>query len=254
MRYLILSVAIVIALSACRDEEYSGMASDGNENAANEMTVERADIDKDGIVDEQDLSIVASHFGQDPAGSAASEELKRVDVNGDNKVNILDLVVVSRFVGQRVPQPPVPEPTPVPEPPMDEQLDAEPPEPPPTMETPVDPNHYGQYRLVGKNGIVTYNVRIEIENDVPTSLTLDNPASPGIGIKILLSPYMGEGHYHSSYNNYNYEINWQNGMLQLLHFAPINDSNESGKIYIRGGAGLYHWEIDPDAVKAAFGG
>ena len=65
-------------------------------------------------------------------------------------------------MGQRVPQPPVPEPTPAPEPPMDEQSDIESSAPPPTVETPVDPNHYGQYELVGKNGMVTYNVRIEI--------------------------------------------------------------------------------------------
>ena len=254
MRCLILTMAIIVALGSCRDEEYSGMASDGNENASNEMAVERADINEDGIVDEQDLSIVASYFGQDPAGSAASEELKRVDVNNDNKVNILDLVAVANFRGQRVPQPPVPEPTPVPEPPVDEQLDVEPPEPPATVQPPVDPNHYGQYRLVGKNGIAIYNVRIEIESNVPKSLTLDNIASPGIGRKILLSPYMGEGLYRGSRNNYNYAINWQNGMLQLLHFVPINDPRESGRIYIRGGAGHHHWEIDPDTVKAVFGG
>ena len=87
MRCLILTMAIVVALGACRDEEYSGMASNGNENASNEMTVARADINEDGIVDKEDLNIVASYFGQDPAGSAASEELKRVDINNDNKVN-----------------------------------------------------------------------------------------------------------------------------------------------------------------------
>ena len=250
MRYLILSVAIVIALSACRDEEYSGMAgSNGDENTATEMTVARADINADGIVDVQDLNIVASYFGQDPMGSAASEELKRVDVNGDNKVNILDLVAVAGFKGQRVPQPPVPEATPVPE-----QIEAESPEPPVTVQPPVDSNHYGQYRLVGKNSRVTYNVRIEIESDVPKSLTLDNLASPGIGRKIPLRAYMEEGLYQGSHGNYNYAINWQNGMLQLLHFAPIPDPRASGKIYMRGGAGRHHGEIDPATVKAAFGG
>ena len=267
MRYLVLTVVIIITLNACRDEEepYAGAyGNEGNNPAANGLTVARADINEDGIVDIQDLNLISSHFSQDPAGSGASDELKRADVNGDNKVNILDLVAVSQFVGQPVPQPP--QPTPEPEPsPIDEEPQVEPepepkpepePEPPPAaVQPPVDPNHYGQYLLVGKNNrVITYNVRIEIANDMPTSLKLDNPHTPGVGATIRLYSDESKGLYRGRYKDYNYVVNWQNGMLQLLHVVPVDDERELGRIYIRGEAGRHHWHIDPDTIKAVFGG
>jgi hypothetical protein len=49
------------------------------------------DINQDGVVNTQDLVLIASHFGQSGQVSA--------DVNGDGVVNILDLVLVAWAFG-----------------------------------------------------------------------------------------------------------------------------------------------------------
>jgi Ca2+-binding EF-hand superfamily protein len=49
------------------------------------------DINQDGVVNTQDLVLIASHFGQSGQVSA--------DVNGDGVVNILDLVLVAGAFG-----------------------------------------------------------------------------------------------------------------------------------------------------------
>ncbi|MCY4567000.1 MAG: dockerin type I domain-containing protein, partial [Candidatus Poribacteria bacterium] len=51
------------------------------------------DVNGDGMVNIQDLVLVASEFGQ------SGESLKG-DVNGDGSVNVLDLVLVSSHFGE----------------------------------------------------------------------------------------------------------------------------------------------------------
>ena len=50
------------------------------------------DVNKDGVVNILDLTLVASRFGQ--TGSVAS------DVNGDSVVNVLDLTLVASHFGE----------------------------------------------------------------------------------------------------------------------------------------------------------
>ena len=50
------------------------------------------DVNKDGVINILDLTLVASHFGQ--TGPTAA------DVNGDNVVNILDLTLVASHFGE----------------------------------------------------------------------------------------------------------------------------------------------------------
>ena len=52
------------------------------------------DINNDGIVDIQDLIIIANHFGSD------SPENPKVDVNKDGRVDIIDLLIVAAHFGE----------------------------------------------------------------------------------------------------------------------------------------------------------
>ncbi len=54
----------------------------------------RWDINNDGIIDIQDLLIIASNFGTD------TPENSKVDVNKDGKINIIDLLIVATHIGE----------------------------------------------------------------------------------------------------------------------------------------------------------
>jgi len=56
-----------------------------------ELSRSIGDINRDGVVDIQDLVVIASHFGE------SGEQV--ADVNGDHIVNILDLVLVAGTLG-----------------------------------------------------------------------------------------------------------------------------------------------------------
>ena len=239
-----------MTLYACHEDRQAEVsAADGN--AASGVTVARADINQDGIVDREDLHVIASYMGE-KIDANASAELRRCDINKDNKINIQDLVIVSGFVGQRVPAPdpspsPSSSPSVEPSPPPSEQQ-------PPTAEELADPDHYGQYQLVGNNRRGTYNVRIKIEDEIPTSLTFVNAHIGGNGIEIPLQAAQTDDLYRGIYNGYEYTINWQDNLLLLLTYIPINDINEDGMLYVRGSTGRHNWEITPDTLKAAFDG
>jgi hypothetical protein len=53
------------------------------------------DVNSDGVVDAQDMSIVIKHFGESPPSDP------KADVNKDGNVNILDLVLISRHFGEK---------------------------------------------------------------------------------------------------------------------------------------------------------
>ena len=58
---------------------------------ATDTTVKREDVNRDGVVNDHDLTFVASRFGQSGANDA--------DVNADSIVNIVDLVLVAGSLG-----------------------------------------------------------------------------------------------------------------------------------------------------------
>ena len=53
------------------------------------------DVNKDGIVDSLDLTVIGSYFGQEVSGFAQPNP----DVNRDGKVNILDLIICASNIG-----------------------------------------------------------------------------------------------------------------------------------------------------------
>ena len=61
-----------------------------------------ADVNADGIINIQDLVLVASSLGEMPIEG----QTPNPDVNGDGNVNILDLVLVANHLGKTV-RPPV---------------------------------------------------------------------------------------------------------------------------------------------------
>jgi predicted secreted protein len=75
--------------------------SDGNGdfektvNTGASYTIYPWDVNYDGVVDIQDLSIVIKHFGESPPSDP------KVDVNKDGRVNILDLVLISQHFGEK---------------------------------------------------------------------------------------------------------------------------------------------------------
>ena len=75
------------------DSERDGIAPQINENEqVPESSKLAADVNEDGVVNIQDLVLVASDFGKTDAGDA--------DVNADGVVNITDLILVAGGIGQ----------------------------------------------------------------------------------------------------------------------------------------------------------
>ena len=74
------------------DSERNGIAPQLENGQVTEPSKLEADVNEDGVVNIQDLVLVASHFGKTDAGDA--------DVNADGVVNITDLVLVANKINQ----------------------------------------------------------------------------------------------------------------------------------------------------------
>lgn len=68
--------------------------------SANDLTVQRGDVNGDGTIDVGDCIMIANHVSG--TSVLSGDELARADINGDKEVNRNDAVRLARYIAKNV--------------------------------------------------------------------------------------------------------------------------------------------------------